>query len=413
MLAKVYVQMACLTDEYFTEDEGINDPQYTDDERQSFWDLAYKNAKEVYESHKYSLVPLFADLWNQNSRNTDESIFELQYGNSGSVLQWCTNRTLSGPTSPNPPATANWYNYAPQTVGQINNWGRLVVSKATFAEHWIKYGTGEHLKQIVSNRTADIDPRINVTYLYLNDAYPEIGKSPSGGNSAIWPSTTFTMNHNGAWCFIKKYWYDDYTKSNTNCPNVIIYRYADLLLLLAEAANEHTGNNQGEATGYVNEVLERARRYRANGMTVSGTQPEDWPSTLSQDELRWAIMDERKYELLGEEQELFDARRRGTEYMRRLVELNDKWVRISRMGTGDKSIYSEGGWGRTPGAISTSNWVAGSELFYFNDVNGAEIKGTDEQNKFLRQLLFFPFPLTERNINTAIPLNDQNYGWGK
>ena len=41
--------------------------------------------------------------------------------------------------------------------------------------------------------------------------------------------------------------------------NFIVYRYADLLLTLAEAANELGGAHTREAVGYVNEVLFRAR----------------------------------------------------------------------------------------------------------------------------------------------------------
>lgn len=54
--------------------------------------------------------------------------------------------------------------------------------------------------------------------------------------------------------------------------NFIVYRYADLLLTLAEAANELGGAHTREAVGYVNEVLFRAR----NASNEQRTEPADW-----------------------------------------------------------------------------------------------------------------------------------------
>ena len=56
--------------------------------------------------------------------------------------------------------------------------------------------------------------------------------------------------------YLRKWVDPTFTAGNANV-NFIVYRYADLLLTLAEAANELGGTHTREAVGYVNEVLVR------------------------------------------------------------------------------------------------------------------------------------------------------------
>jgi hypothetical protein len=80
--------------------------------------------------------------------------------------------------------------------------------------------------------------------------------------------------------------------SSLNNPRSL--RYADILLLQAEALNE-TGNQNG-AIALINQV-----RTRARNMVGGGTVPADHPSGASQDQVRQWIMDERFVELAAEE----------------------------------------------------------------------------------------------------------------
>jgi hypothetical protein len=73
-----------------------------------------------------------------------------------------------------------------------------------------------------------------------------------------------------------------------------IYRYADVLLMLAEAINEQSGPN-GDAYGYINQI-----RVRAGLLPVSG---------LTQDEFRTVLLHERRVELAFENHRWFDLRR--------------------------------------------------------------------------------------------------------
>ncbi|GAA4958569.1 RagB/SusD family nutrient uptake outer membrane protein [Algibacter aquimarinus] len=87
--------------------------------------------------------------------------------------------------------------------------------------------------------------------------------------------------------------------------NYMMMRYAEVLLIAAEALNE-TSPGSAEAEGYVNRVRERARN--SNGVT-SGLFPED-VSGLSQDDFRDMVLEERRLELAFEFKRWYDIARR-------------------------------------------------------------------------------------------------------
>jgi hypothetical protein len=85
-----------------------------------------------------------------------------------------------------------------------------------------------------------------------------------------------------------------------------IYRYADVLLMYAEALNEQ--GQPDAAIGYVNMIRARAR----NGTGAENrTLPADLPTGQSQAAVRAAIFDERKFELAFEGKRWFDLVRQG------------------------------------------------------------------------------------------------------
>ena len=90
--------------------------------------------------------------------------------------------------------------------------------------------------------------------------------------------------------------------------NYLMMRYAEVLLIAAEALNELSPGST-EAQNYVNRVRARARN--GNGSSF----PEDISSGLSQDDFRNAVLEERKWELAFEFKRWYDIARRkmGTE----------------------------------------------------------------------------------------------------
>jgi len=95
-----------------------------------------------------------------------------------------------------------------------------------------------------------------------------------------------------------KYAIDPLTTGESNRINIICMRYADVLLMKAEAINEESGPIQ-EAYDLVNEVRNRA-------------ELADLPIGLTQEEFRLAIMDERFFELWAEGTARTDMIRWGT-----------------------------------------------------------------------------------------------------
>lgn len=107
---------------------------------------------------------------------------------------------------------------------------------------------------------------------------------------------------------IRKYYGSPGTTSNNGRDSDINYatmRYAEVLLIAAEALNEVSGPS-GEAYGYVNQVRARARN-TPDGVNVS---PADI-SGLSKDQFRDAVLEERRIELAFEYKRWYDQKRRG------------------------------------------------------------------------------------------------------
>lgn len=89
--------------------------------------------------------------------------------------------------------------------------------------------------------------------------------------------------------------------------NYATMRYAEVLLIAAEALAEISGGSNAEAEGYVNEVRARARNW-------AGTQtdfPADVVSGLSKDDFINVVLDDRRLELAFEYKRWYDIKRRN------------------------------------------------------------------------------------------------------
>lgn len=145
------------------------------------------------------------------------------------------------------------------------------------------------------------DPRRDATIIFLGetlDGVPIIGDSST-------PDTTYTDGTRSEIREIEAYNQKIYTPGTSSQEswghNVRVIRYADVLLMAAEALNEN--GKQQQAIEYLNRVRERAR----------GANPEVLPdiTTTNQQELREAIYDERRAELALEGHRFFDLLRTG------------------------------------------------------------------------------------------------------
>lgn len=94
------------------------------------------------------------------------------------------------------------------------------------------------------------------------------------------------------------------TDATYNPVDVPIFRYADLLLLLAEAINEQGPSKYTEAIPFVNEVRERA------GVALLGSN--EYTEVSDQDDMRTRIRNEKRWELALEEVLYTEELRWGT-----------------------------------------------------------------------------------------------------
>ena len=91
--------------------------------------------------------------------------------------------------------------------------------------------------------------------------------------------------------------------SDHNYPD---FRYAEVLLIAAEALTEVNNGPNAEAEGYVNQVRARARNWAG----VASTFPEDVATGLTKDEFIDLVLEERKLELAFEWKRWHDIQRR-------------------------------------------------------------------------------------------------------
>ena len=198
--------------------------------------------KEVVDANTYDLLPAYADLFKPASKNSRESIFEVQY-KKGSIGEG-----------------SNFGNtYAPENSGNAV----------------IQFGGGGNNQPttdlIQAFETGDPRRATSLATNYVN-------------------ASGTTINYN----YIRKY-LDLPTTNGDADDNYYVLRYADVLLLYAEALNE-TGK-PAEALPYLNRVRKRVGLADRVG--------------LSQADLRLALAQERRVELAFEGHRWFDLVRTG------------------------------------------------------------------------------------------------------
>ncbi len=234
---------------------------------------AYTASIEVIQSGLYNLNTPFEQIFRESGENSSESIFEIQ-------------------------CTANETYKASNEVG------------SQFAEVQGVRGPGEwNLGWGWNTPTQELadafeagDPRKNETLLYFVKSESQLG--------TIQPNTPYNERPIANSDVANKY----YNKKAYTNPelrkkfakngfwfNIRIIRYADVVLMAAEAANEI--GNAGEALTYLEMIRARARGSNSNVLPRI--------TTAAQSELREAIHHERRVELAMEFDRFYDLVRWG------------------------------------------------------------------------------------------------------
>lgn len=220
----------------------------------------------------YELVPEYADIYDPNNKNNTESVFEVQY-----------NSSIDGENS------NFFFNFGPfsggfDLTGFQGQLGGLNIPTPSIIN---AYEPGDKRKAA------------SIGY-YVN---------PDN-------STSFESFSGDSIPYINKYYHPPFEINGWTNDNWPIYRYADVLLMLAEALNEE--GRTGEAYAYINPI-----RMRAGLEILSG---------LSSEEFREAVYHEGRVELAFENHRWFDLLRTGRALEVMTEHGEEERARLQRVG---------------------------------------------------------------------------------
>ncbi|MCR4602229.1 MAG: RagB/SusD family nutrient uptake outer membrane protein [Prevotella sp.] len=289
----------------------------------SDWQGVIQNADAVIQSGQYSLYQNFGDMSKVQFNNGAESIFAMQCStaNNNSHINWpnllnCTysEGDLYG--------TGDDFFYGSQN---------LVNAYRTDPNTGLPYLDGTFNRvNVTADYDGTLDPRLDFTV---------------GRIGLPWRGHTYTQG----WCRAYDI-YGEYSNKKgwpapeecfkgwpwgCNALNFMFIRYADILLLKAEALVETaTGNNAAEDEGLksARDLVNQVRQRAANSIDGSyspvdldpskadyfvGLYPTDWDGNLywTRDRARMAVRMERRLELALEGNRWFDLVRWGSDYL--------------------------------------------------------------------------------------------------
>lgn len=222
----------------------------------------------------YQLLPDYASVFSTTNKNSAESIFEVQY----------MQGTQGGQQS-------NFiYRFLPRS--------RNTTKITGIATNNSGFGGYNNPTPDLINAYEPNDKRKDISIGIVEGTYDGSGFLAISALKSIVNYTPPAAPKVGV-PFIRKY-LNPHTDVNNTDDNWPVYRYADALLMLAEALNEQGGGKSVAALPYINQI-----RDRAFGPGVSPV------STTDQDALRDIIAHERRVELAFENHRWHDLVRTG------------------------------------------------------------------------------------------------------
>ena len=229
---------------------------------------------KVVNSSQFSLVDDFGDNFREETENNVESVFEIQM-TRGDFNPWL-------PTD---------FNAATQNVGAAGTGRKIFTGTSCHngecAPGANSFGYGQvHITTSLQSEFEPDDPRIFHTFYQANEDYAGAPYDPAWSITGATPAK-----------YIRPFVAAGFPPNHSS-NNERVIRYADVLLMLAEA--ELLGNNNvGRAAELINQVRERARNnYEIvnGGPAPPGLLP-DRSSAATVDQMFDWLMHERRVEL--------------------------------------------------------------------------------------------------------------------
>ncbi|MEG1563807.1 MAG: RagB/SusD family nutrient uptake outer membrane protein [Bacteroides sp.] len=403
-LGKVYYKMACLGI-----DAGTN------------WNNAKKMFDEVYESKVYGL-PKFGTLFGDYVTGSKEAIIQLNFTTKSTT---CFNRAsnrfsptastkgvcwgsykaskaaydLHEGTYPGDPRIAETFltswrarkgNNQPNPKPLVGD--ELCANDSVFSYPYVTYVIkgdfvmkgGVATKDLKSYPAklpyADLTNPINPSISELAD-YAKVHGNKSFYNVAVTQAAVKFAKEGGEtnWPAFQKL-YDQNQEGTAGHKNLMVYRYGEMLLLMADVYNEL--GNTARAVELANEVLTRAR----TSGSKAAKQPANWSASLSQEQVREKLFFERMIELCGEPSMYEMPRIRGVKYFKKALELHN---------THEFTVAAD------------ARYATTTNKFLDRLYNGQE----GLTDNFLKKNLLLPIPDSEISANPGITDADQNFGY--
>ena len=242
------------------------------------FDSAAAILERVINSNAFTLTSNFGDIFLKSGENNAESVFEIQYTNLGIAHDWNTNNVLRSQgnmlvqfcgirkiAGTGVPYAGNGYSFDLPTKELLGQFSSTDTRKDISILNVAAYASANPSMGI-----SYTDAPYQNTGLYNQKYQPRVGESSASGDQQL----NYLNNYRAL-------------------------RYADVLLMAAEANNRASTPNDSKAQSYLNLVRRRAFGNDSHSIVATGT-------TLKQ-----AIWDERRLELAMEGDRFFDLVRTG------------------------------------------------------------------------------------------------------
>jgi len=258
------------------------------------WANVVLETQKIIDSKTYSLFPDYAGLFSIANENNSEVILDMEYVP--------TLRTWSEYFDYSPPSAGRRVNQQSPTQELVDNYMTL---------------NGDSIQQAGSgydetNPYVNRDPRLATTVLFDGGIFKVQVKVPTPGivdsvinikpgSKTVDEYKPGSGNNSMTGYYMKKYYDPTFTGSFSSGLNLILIRYADILLMYAEAKNE-----LGVMDQTIWDQTIKPIRVRAGFTDVNAT---DFKASWTQSDLRKIIRNERRSELALEGTRIFDIRR--------------------------------------------------------------------------------------------------------
>ncbi|AYN66408.1 RagB/SusD family nutrient uptake outer membrane protein [Euzebyella marina] len=220
-------------------------------------------AGQIISSGKFSLYPDFYELFKTPGKLSDENLFEFQYSDFGSGQGERVSH-LYAPYGPN--------SWTPSVDGSSNGWGFFEPSMK-FVEFMLDRGETERLETSVFFTQKGIDSLVSTTSYTTADLPAFVSPTTRDGDTNT--SDVRAIFSSGKHYLPSNQLITGRTEYGSN-KNYIVFRYAETLLMYAEALLQGASNSVMTADEAVNIVRQRAGMDPLSGVTLDQVVDEKY-----------------------------------------------------------------------------------------------------------------------------------------